>query len=95
MRTVSIVLAAICALLLAGEWFARSVLGLGDPPLSITHPRIEYLYAPGLPEIPETVFEEFLVNALVHRDYLVSASVRLFVFDNRSRSSVPVICPIT
>ena len=39
-------LAAICALLLAGEWFARSVLGLGDPPLSITHPRIEYLYAP-------------------------------------------------
>ena len=39
--------------------------------------------APGLPEIPETVFEELLVNALVHRDYLVSASVRLFVFDNR------------
>ena len=33
-------LAAICALLLAGEWFARTVLGLGDPPLSITHPRI-------------------------------------------------------
>ena len=43
-RTVSIVLAAICALLLAGEWYARSALGLGDPPLSITHPRIEYLY---------------------------------------------------
>ena len=40
MRTVSIVLAAISALLLAGEWYARSVLGLGDPPLSITHPRI-------------------------------------------------------
>ena len=37
-------LAAICALLLAGEWFARAALGLGDPPLSITHPRIEYLY---------------------------------------------------
>jgi len=29
------------------------------------------------------VFEELLVNALVHRDYLVSASVRLFAFDNR------------
>ena len=29
------------------------------------------------------MFEELLVNALVHRDYLVSASVRLFVFDNR------------
>jgi predicted HTH transcriptional regulator len=39
--------------------------------------------APGTPEIPETVFEELLVNALVHRDYLVSASIRLFIFDNR------------
>ena len=57
--------------------------GLGDPPLSITHPRIEYLYVPGLSEIPETVFEESLVNAVVLRDCLVSASVRLFVFDNR------------
>jgi len=39
--------------------------------------------APGLPEIPEAVFEELLVNALVHRDYLVSAPIRLFIFDNR------------
>lgn len=39
--------------------------------------------APGIPEIPEAVFEELLVNALVHRDYLVSAPIRLFVFDNR------------
>lgn len=39
--------------------------------------------APGTPEIPQSVFEELLVNALVHRDYLVSAPVRLFVFDNR------------
>jgi ATP-dependent DNA helicase RecG len=39
--------------------------------------------APGLPEIPEAVFEELLVNALVHRDYLISAPIRLFVFDNR------------
>jgi ATP-dependent DNA helicase RecG len=39
--------------------------------------------APGLPEIPESVFEELLVNALVHRDYLVSAPIRLFVYDNR------------
>jgi len=39
--------------------------------------------APGIPEIPETVFEELLVNALVHRDYLVSAPIRLFIFDNR------------
>jgi len=39
--------------------------------------------APGLPEIPESVFEELLVNALVHRDYLVSAPIRLFVYDKR------------
>lgn len=39
--------------------------------------------APGKPEIDETVFEELLVNALVHRDYLVSAPIRLFIFDNR------------
>ena len=39
--------------------------------------------APGTPEIPETVFEELLVNAVAHRDYLVSAPIRLFIFDNR------------
>ncbi|MBN1322760.1 MAG: putative DNA binding domain-containing protein [Methanotrichaceae archaeon] len=39
--------------------------------------------APGLPEIPAVVFEEMLVNALVHRDYLISAPVRLFIFDDR------------
>ncbi len=39
--------------------------------------------APGVPEIPEAVFEELLVNALMHRDYLVSAPIRLFVFDDR------------
>ncbi|MBZ0155646.1 MAG: putative DNA binding domain-containing protein [Alphaproteobacteria bacterium] len=39
--------------------------------------------APGVSEIPESVFEELLVNALVHRDYLVSAPIRLFIFDNR------------
>ena len=39
--------------------------------------------APGVPEIPPVVFEELLVNALVHRDYLISAPIRLFIFDNR------------
>ncbi len=39
--------------------------------------------SPGLPEIPEAVFEELIVNALIHRDYLVNASIRLFIFDNR------------
>jgi len=39
--------------------------------------------SPGLPEIPPSVFEELLVNALIHRDYLVNATIRLFIFDNR------------
>lgn len=39
--------------------------------------------APGIPEISPVVFEELLVNALIHRDYLVSAAIRIFVFDNR------------
>ena len=39
--------------------------------------------APGQPEIAEAVFEELLVNALVHRDYFVSAPIRIFIFDNR------------
>jgi len=44
---------------------------------------------PGIPEIPESVFEELLVNTLVHRDYLISAPIRLFVFENR----IEVISP--
>lgn len=39
--------------------------------------------APGIPEVPPLVFEELLVNALVHRDYLVSAAIRVFIYDNR------------
>ena len=39
--------------------------------------------APGLSEIPQDAIEELLVNALLHRDYFVSAPIRLFVFDNR------------
>ncbi|WP_298067561.1 ATP-binding protein, partial [uncultured Mailhella sp.] len=47
--------------------------------------------APGTPEIPERVFEELLVNALVHRDYLVSAPIRIFIFDDR----VEIVSPGT
>ncbi len=39
--------------------------------------------APGTLEIPALVFEELLVNALVHRDYLINAAIRLFVFEDR------------
>jgi ATP-dependent DNA helicase RecG len=47
--------------------------------------------SPGVSEIPPVVFEELLVNALVHRDYLISAPIRLFVFDDR----IEVISPGT
>lgn len=43
----------------------------------------------GLLEVPEEAFVELLVNALVHRDFLVSATVRLFVFSDR----VEIISP--
>ncbi len=45
--------------------------------------------APGEPEIPKIVLEELLVNALIHRDYFVSAPVRIFVFRDR----VEIISP--
>lgn len=43
----------------------------------------------GQPEIPSIALEELIVNALIHRDYFVSAPVRIFVFDNR----VEIISP--
>jgi ATP-dependent DNA helicase RecG len=39
--------------------------------------------SPGQPQIPRIVLEELLVNALVHRDYFISAPVRVFIFSNR------------
>jgi len=39
--------------------------------------------AVGEPEIPREALEELLANALIHRDYFVSAPVRIFVFSNR------------
>lgn len=44
---------------------------------------------PGELEIPEVVLEELLVNALVHRDYFTSASIRILVFADR----VEIISP--
>ncbi|MCU0342170.1 MAG: putative DNA binding domain-containing protein, partial [Spirosomaceae bacterium] len=34
-------------------------------------------------EVPAIVFEELLVNALLHRDYAINSAVRLLVFKNR------------
>ena len=37
----------------------------------------------GEPEIPRIVFEELIANALIHRDYFVSAPVKVLVFCDR------------
>jgi len=37
----------------------------------------------GIIEIPKIVFEELLANALIHRDYFISAPVRIFIFSDR------------
>ena len=37
----------------------------------------------GEPEIPLIVFEELLINALIHRDYFINANIRILIFDNR------------
>ncbi|MCK5524140.1 MAG: putative DNA binding domain-containing protein [Thiomargarita sp.] len=34
-------------------------------------------------EIPKIVIEEIIVNALLHRDYFISAPIKVFMFDNR------------
>lgn len=34
-------------------------------------------------EIPESVFEELLTNALIHRDYFVRDTIKLFIYENR------------
>lgn len=49
--------------------------------------------SPGIPEIPRVVFEELLVNALVHRDYLVSAPIRVFNFEDRIEIISPGCLP--
>lgn len=43
----------------------------------------------GVPEIPRIAIEEIVANALVHRDYFITAPVRVFVFADR----VEVISP--
>jgi ATP-dependent DNA helicase RecG len=43
----------------------------------------------GILEVPRIVFEELLANAFIHRDYFVSAPIRIFVFDDR----VDIISP--
>ena len=40
-------------------------------------------------EVPEDVFVELLVNALVHRDFFTNATIRLFIFADRDSMPGP------
>ena len=40
-------------------------------------------------EVPETALEEILVNALIHRDYFTSASIRIMLFTDRIEIASP------
>jgi len=39
--------------------------------------------APGISEIPKITLEELIANALIHRDYFISAPIRIFIFRDR------------
>jgi ATP-dependent DNA helicase RecG len=52
-------------------------------------PESEGFNSPCKWEIPPQVFEEIIVNALVHRDYFISSTVKIFIFRDR----VEIISP--
>lgn len=49
----------------------------------------------GVLEIPIETIQELLVNALVHRDYFINSSVKVFVFDDRIEIISPGKLPNT
>ncbi len=46
-------------------------------------------------EIPNEPIEEFVVNALVHRDYFINSTIKIFIFDNRIEIISPGSLPNT
>ena len=46
-------------------------------------------------EIPNEPIEEFVVNALIHRDYFINSSIKIFIFDNRIEIISPGTLPNT
>ncbi len=46
-------------------------------------------------EVPIETIEELLVNALVHRDYFINSSIKVFIFDNRIEIISPGRLPNT
>jgi ATP-dependent DNA helicase RecG len=62
--------------------------------LRVTH-HIEGFEPEVYPELPERALREVVVNALVHRDYTVSAPIRVFVLDDRVEIRSPGLLPNT
>jgi len=44
-------------------------------------------------EIPEIVIQELLVNALVHRDYFINDTIKIFIYQNRIEIISPGVLP--
>lgn len=51
--------------------------------------------SPSVLEIPIETIEELLVNTLVHRDYFIHSSIKVFIFDNRIEIVSPGKLPNT
>lgn len=49
----------------------------------------------GVLEVPLVVLVELLINAMVHRDYFIHSSIKLFIFDNRIEIISPGRLPNT
>ncbi len=47
----------------------------------------------GKSEIPEIVIQELLVNALVHRDYFIQDTIKIFIFQDRVEIISPGVLP--
>jgi ATP-dependent DNA helicase RecG len=62
--------------------------------LRVAH-RIQGFEPEAFSEVPEEALREVLVNALAHRDYTVTAPVRVFIFDDRVEVRTPGGLPNT
>lgn len=51
--------------------------------------------APGILEIPEQAFSEIIANAIIHRNYYISAPIQIFLFKNRLEIISPGNLPNT
>ena len=47
----------------------------------------------GISEVPEVVIQELLINALIHRDYFIQDTIKLFVFEDRIEIISPGVLP--